>query len=68
MAARTVVLCDSYHTNPVNDVRRVTFPVLTAQSFGPDASHAMLTGFEDIAQVLERMQTDILDHLCAARR
>lgn len=67
MAARTVVLCDSA-LSYLGGPRVALFPVLTAQSYGPDASHAMLTGFEDTAQVLERMQTEILDHLCAARR
>lgn len=67
IAARTVVLCDSWHFNPHSGTRFVRFPVLTVRSNGPDASRAMMEGFDQIAQVLEGMQTEILTRSCAGR-
>ncbi len=64
MAARTVVVCDSFHDIRPGVRGQVRYPVLTAQSYGLEASVAMLNGFEQIAQVLETMQTEILTHTC----
>ncbi len=64
MAARTVVVCDSFHDVRPGIRGQVSYPVLTAQSYGVAASNAMLNGFEAVAQVLEDMQTEILRHTC----
>ena len=65
MAARTVVVCDSFHDIRPGVRGQVRYPVLTAQSYGAEASLAMLNGFEAIAQVLEDLQTEILTYTCA---
>lgn len=62
-AARTVTVCDSWHDRFA--VRSVRYPVLMVESIGPEASWAMMQGFEAIAQVLEDMQTEILTQSCS---
>ena len=61
-AARTVTVCDNWHNR--FSVRSVQYPVLMVESGGPEASWAMMQGFEPIAQILEDMQTEILTHTC----
>lgn len=62
-AARTVTVCDSWHDRFA--VRSVQYPVLMVESNGPEASWAMMQGFEAIAQVVEDMQTEILTQSCS---
>ena len=64
MAARTVVVCDSFHEVQPGVRGQVSYPVLTAQSYDVPSSIAMLNGFEAVAQVLEDMQTEILRQTC----
>lgn len=64
MAARTVVVCDSFHDLQPGVRGQVRYPVLTAQSYDVPSSIAMLNGFEAVAQVLEDMQTEILRQTC----